>query len=236
MDQWWTNLIAITKGSEFQNTNDLEILTLVLILLCKGAFSAMKRQCMWMGNFPKNIIPIPGTTGYCHFESHIQTPQHLTLSFATMSNPVTFTVRRPSPLARGPSSGIESDSDGFKVPPPPRRAGGGQAAPSPLATNRTASDARLHSNNDSSDEEGAGNGTEDEIITGFNKFGVTRCVLLSPHFESSHSQKTYIMVPPSSVPLTPLSLLAYQLNAGRISNTGRTKMGERRINRSSSQR
>lgn len=91
----------------------------------------------------------------------------------SVSQKVSFTVRRPSPLSRAASSGPESDSSSFKVPNLPRHLAlsSDSAAPnSPLARNESP-----HTNGyyDSSDEDDE---IQDELVTGFDKFGVQRCV------------------------------------------------------------
>lgn len=94
------------------------------------------------------------------------------MSRPTLANhpAVSFTVKRPSALSREtPQSGADAS---FPVPvsitrpsskPTPLPPGGGGRR---LASNS-------HDNDDSSDEDA---GTEDEIITGFDSFGVQRCV------------------------------------------------------------
>lgn len=91
---------------------------------------------------------------------------------------VSFTVRRPSPVSRG-----DSDSEGFKVPTLPQRllsGGGGSAPGSPLGNSRNQSpaprakpSARSYQERDSSDEEDE---ETDELVTGFDQFGVQRWV------------------------------------------------------------
>ncbi|KAJ3500618.1 hypothetical protein NLJ89_g9714 [Agrocybe chaxingu] len=91
-----------------------------------------------------------------------------------MSSKVSFTVRRPTPVSRATSSGPDSDAgSSFKVPSIPRHlinANGDSALGSPLARSETSSphpDAQY----DSSDEDSV---AEDELVTGFDKFGVQR--------------------------------------------------------------
>ena len=95
-----------------------------------------------------------------------------------VSTPVmSFTVRRPSPVSRG-SSGADSDGPTFKIPALPKRLRNGGSTPgSPLAQGDSAASSPKRSYNsvDSSDEEDA---TQDELISGFDKFGVQRCVKL----------------------------------------------------------
>ncbi|KIM45061.1 hypothetical protein M413DRAFT_36404, partial [Hebeloma cylindrosporum] len=83
---------------------------------------------------------------------------------------VSFTIRRPTPVSRATSSGPDSDPGPlFKVPLPPRG--------SPLVRSQTSSPHPSESQADhvdnSSDEDSA---SEDELVTGFDKFGVQRCV------------------------------------------------------------
>ena len=94
-----------------------------------------------------------------------------------MSTKVTFTIRRPTPESRAPSAGPESDDPRFKVPALPRHlindhSAGNSTPGSPLAgrsPKRSAPDSA-----DSSDEDE--NGPTDELVTGFDRFGVQRCV------------------------------------------------------------
>jgi len=100
-----------------------------------------------------------------------------------MSSKVSFTIRRPSPVSRAASSGPDSDAgSSFKIPPLPRRilSNDDPTLGSPLARSATSSPrpSRLaqsqeqHQDN-SSDEDSV---IEDELVTGFDKFGVQRCV------------------------------------------------------------
>ncbi|KAF9564785.1 hypothetical protein CPC08DRAFT_787373 [Agrocybe pediades] len=96
-----------------------------------------------------------------------------------MASKVSFTVRRPTPVSRATSSGPESDvGSSFKVPQLPKHLNGNSAAPSPLARSHTSSPnprgGEAEENNqayDSSDEESI---NEDELVTGFDRFGVQR--------------------------------------------------------------
>ncbi|KAA1478332.1 hypothetical protein DENSPDRAFT_748944, partial [Dentipellis sp. KUC8613] len=82
------------------------------------------------------------------------------------STPVSFTVRRPTPVSRAASSGADSDSSTFKVPALPRHLGRDTSAPgSPLAGTP-----KRHYD-DSSEEEDE---DQDELVTGFDQFGVQR--------------------------------------------------------------
>lgn len=100
-------------------------------------------------------------------------------SSTAMSSKVSFTIRRPSPLpdSRATSTGADSDNPGFKIPSLPRHlsnnSGGGESrGPAPKSRSRTY-DQR---DPDDSDEEDA---VGDELVTGFDRFGVQRCVLTS---------------------------------------------------------
>ncbi|KAJ2985006.1 hypothetical protein NUW54_g10298 [Trametes sanguinea] len=85
---------------------------------------------------------------------------------------VSFTIRRPTPATR-----TESDSDSsFKVPAVPRHLSGTSTPNSPLARSAPASpkrNARTYVERDSSDEDSE---PEDELVTGFDEFGIKRCV------------------------------------------------------------
>ena len=92
-----------------------------------------------------------------------------------MSSNVSFTIRRPTPVSRATSSGPDSDQGSlFKVPlpPPPTRG-------SPLVRSQTSSPHPPESEriDNSSNEDSA---SEDELVTGFDKFGVQRCVSFVP--------------------------------------------------------
>ncbi|ESK93661.1 g-patch domain protein [Moniliophthora roreri MCA 2997] len=87
---------------------------------------------------------------------------------------VSFTVRRPTPVSRATSSGADSDSgSSFKVPALPRYlANTTDSAPgSPLARSGTSSPKARYEDLDSSDEDEE---IQDELVTGFDKFGVER--------------------------------------------------------------
>jgi hypothetical protein len=94
---------------------------------------------------------------------------------STTNNPVSFTVRRPTP-------NTDSDNEGFKIPQHPRhslkRTESGKSSPLSLPPTRPPKRTTTTRGNDSDEDEG----TEDEIITGFDRFGVTRCVF-SAHFD-----------------------------------------------------
>lgn len=107
-----------------------------------------------------------------------------------MSSKVSFTVRRPSPLSREASSGADSDpSGGFKIPAIPRRLNGnGTSTPgSPLSRSAAPSPKRSYADRDSSDEDES----QDELVTGFDQFGVQRCVTSWP-IPRSGSQLTAV--------------------------------------------
>jgi hypothetical protein len=90
---------------------------------------------------------------------------------------VSFTVRRPTPESRATSAGPDSDDTRFKLPALPRHLAHQNSANSstpgsPLAGRSPGRSA--HNSPDSSDEED-GQPT-DELVTGFDRFGVQRCV------------------------------------------------------------
>ena len=97
----------------------------------------------------------------------------------TSTPAVSFTVRRPSPVSRGESSGADSDGPSFKIPALPKHLRNGGSTPgSPLAQGDSAASSpkRSYDSVGSSDEEDE---TQDELISGFDKFGVQRCVKLT---------------------------------------------------------
>ena len=84
--------------------------------------------------------------------------------------PVSFTIRRPSPVSRASST---SESD-FKVPALPRHLSANNSTPgSPLRRESPKPKSRTYDQRDSSDEDEE---LEDELVTGFDQFGVQRCV------------------------------------------------------------
>lgn len=103
---------------------------------------------------------------------------------------VSFTIRRPTPVSRNTSSGANSDAESnFKIPALPRHLNGSRnasAQSSPLASaNNTPKRKKHRDSDDSSDEEE----DVDEIVTGFDEFGVQRCVLFQS-LQCSGSQLT----------------------------------------------
>lgn len=103
------------------------------------------------------------------------------MSSPAVTSKVSFTVRRPTPISRHGSSGIDSDHEGvFKVPSLPRHLSeNGRSSPaSPLVngTLKARPTAKVDYKADSSDEEEQ---DVDEMITGFDEFGVERCVVFS---------------------------------------------------------
>jgi hypothetical protein len=97
----------------------------------------------------------------------------------TSTPAVSFTVRRPSPVSRGGSSGADSDGPSFKVPALPKHLRNGVSTPgSPLAQSGSAGSSPKRSY-DSVDSSGEEDETQDELILGFDKFGVQRCVKLT---------------------------------------------------------
>jgi hypothetical protein len=91
------------------------------------------------------------------------------------NNKISFTVRRPTPVSRASSTGNDSD---FKIPALPVHmtdSANSSAPGSPLRRESPKPRSRTYEERDSSDEDGEGE-TEDELVTGFDKFGVQRCV------------------------------------------------------------
>ena len=95
------------------------------------------------------------------------------------SSKVSFTIRRPTPVSRGDSGTDSTPEPNFKVPALPKHLaapsnGGsplGSPAPSPAPRRRNP----RSQEKDSSDEEDE---EADELVTGFDQFGVQRCVPL----------------------------------------------------------
>lgn len=102
---------------------------------------------------------------------------------------VSFTVRRPTPVSRAASSGPDSDNPSFKVPSLPRHLSQSTETTSPL-TRSEANSPYTNGYDDSSDED---DDTQDELVTGFDRFGVQRCVLSSPRWSQS-SQLTEVLI------------------------------------------
>lgn len=101
----------------------------------------------------------------------------------TSTPAVSFTVRGPSPVSRGGSSGADSDGPSFKIPALPRHLRNGGSTPgSPLAQSESAASSpkRSYDSVGSSDEEDE---AQDELISGFDRFGVQRCVKLTRYNE-----------------------------------------------------
>ncbi|KAI0293484.1 DExH-box splicing factor binding site-domain-containing protein [Multifurca ochricompacta] len=95
---------------------------------------------------------------------------------------VSFTVRRPTPESRSTSTGPDSDDPRFKLPALPRHlindnSAGNSTPGSPLAGSSPKRSAP--ENADSSDEED--DQPTDELVTGFDRFGVQRCPFQSTH-------------------------------------------------------
>lgn len=102
----------------------------------------------------------------------------------TSTPAVSFTVKRRTPISRSGSSGAESDGPLFKIPALPKHIRNGESTPgSPLAQDESArsSPKRTYDSVDNSDEEDQ---TQDELISGFDNFGVQRCVKLIQYPES----------------------------------------------------
>ncbi|KAH7888156.1 DExH-box splicing factor binding site-domain-containing protein [Phlebopus sp. FC_14] len=117
---------------------------------------------------------------------------------------VSFTVRRPTPVSRPPSSGPESGEQ-FKVPALPRHlaSNNGSATGSPLAGSPRTFSSREDSDEDglvlrrddtaSSDEDDEA--AEDELVTGFDQFGVQRL-----HEKKKKAPETPFVIPSKSNP------------------------------------
>lgn len=142
-------------------------------------------------------VPNQRHTGICRrcatFDSNVALVDHdrtTTMSSSVkQESKVSFTIRRPTPSSsRATSTGPDSDAaatpphapaPSFKIPALPRHltdqgAGSRSGSNSPKPRARTYEERGEES--DSSDEER----TEDELVTGFDQFGVQRCVFL--HF------------------------------------------------------
>ncbi|EGN93912.1 hypothetical protein SERLA73DRAFT_189032, partial [Serpula lacrymans var. lacrymans S7.3] len=121
---------------------------------------------------------------------------------------VSFTIRRPTPVSRATSSGADSDSGSFKVPSLPRHLTTDSGTGSPLARDGGASPKRTYSEHryedDSSDEED--DRIQDELVTGFDEFGVQRCVPFSSAPFSSGPQLTKASCRCNSIPILNYSL------------------------------
>jgi hypothetical protein len=93
--------------------------------------------------------------------------------------PVSFTIRRPTPISRATSESSEPDTPNFKVPAiPPHLRQNSSVPGSPLARSESASPYP----GDSSDEDE--DGLVDELVTGFDKFGAQRCVISCTPYRS----------------------------------------------------
>ncbi|KDR75287.1 hypothetical protein GALMADRAFT_69508 [Galerina marginata CBS 339.88] len=94
-----------------------------------------------------------------------------------MASKVSFTIRRPTPVSRAASSGPDSDAaSSFKVPQLPSHISTPTPLGTPLARSEVSSphphrSAPEDHEKDSSDEDSV---IEDELVTGFDKFGVQR--------------------------------------------------------------
>lgn len=105
-------------------------------------------------------------------------------SSSSAPSKVSFTVRRPTPVSRAGSSGLDSEGEGaFKVPALPRHLSeNGRSTPSsPLANGTGKSNSApkrgfepVHADSSDDEEEDV-----DEIVVGFDQFGVQRWVLSS---------------------------------------------------------
>lgn len=110
---------------------------------------------------------------------------------------VSFTIRRPTPVSRE-----ESATPNFRVPPVPSRLASQVTLDSPLSRSPSASPARPAPDPDSSDAEST---EADELVTGFDKFGVQRCVAppLPPTVVSTHSSPPAPRAPSGPPPPPP---------------------------------
>ena len=111
----------------------------------------------------------------------------------SVAQKVSFTVRRPTPVSRAASSGPESDSSSFKVPSLPRHLRTVDFPPSgsPLAhTGPNSPESNVFDGFSDEEDEDV---VQDELVTGFDKFGVERCVNSFPHFLQS-SQLTEVLI------------------------------------------
>ncbi|KAI0318911.1 hypothetical protein OF83DRAFT_1275880 [Amylostereum chailletii] len=90
---------------------------------------------------------------------------------------VSFTIRRPTPVSRATSTGADSDSSTFKIPALPAHLAASDSSTPGSPLRPSDNDAPSHKRPyvdavDSSDEED--DGTQDELVTGFDQFGVQR--------------------------------------------------------------
>lgn len=97
---------------------------------------------------------------------------------------VSFTIRRPTPVSRAPSSGADSDApSSFKVPSLPRHlVNPDDSTPgSPLARSATSSPkpsirSKYYGDGQDSSDEDDDEALQDELVTEFDRFGTQRCV------------------------------------------------------------
>jgi len=113
----------------------------------------------------------------------------------SVAQKVSFTVRRPTPVSRAASSGPESDSSSFKVPSLPRHLQPVEFPPSgsPLAHTGPNSPESNVFDGFSDEDDDEDDVVQDELVTGFDKFGVERCVNSFPYFLQS-SQLTEVVI------------------------------------------
>ena len=98
-------------------------------------------------------------------------------------------------MSRQGSSGPDTDGEGFRIPALPKRlVKSGRSTPgSPLGNDRSSRPPSRLAAPDSSDEEEE---DVDEIVTGFDQFGVQRCVLIprsdcpGPQLKAAHFDGT----------------------------------------------
>ena len=119
--------------------------------------------------------------------------RHRTPRLTMSTSKVAFTIRRPTSVSRADPGNDSTPEPNFKVPALPKRLatssnGGsshGSPAPSP-APRRRQPHAQDEDSSDEEDEEA------EELVTGFDQFGVQRCVPLSlplPSRERSRSSQ-----------------------------------------------
>jgi len=106
---------------------------------------------------------------------------------------VSFTIRRPTPESRATSTGPDSNDTRFKSPALPQHLARENSAEG-STPKRSAPDSP-----DSSDEEG--DKPTDELVTGFDRFGVQRCVTVLSHSALGGPQLTSAtLINPSAIP------------------------------------
>jgi hypothetical protein len=92
---------------------------------------------------------------------------------------VSFTIRRPSPASRATSSGADSDNNSSCKIPRHLANDSGSNPCSPVRFGEAFALRARYTELDSSDDDDEK--VDDELVTGFDQFGVQRCVSSSPH-------------------------------------------------------